>query len=563
MAQSVVGALRVNLSLNSAQFQAGLKKARTGLASFGRAVKAGLVAAAAAATAALAGVANGVRNTLKEMDDLAKTARQIGVPVEALSELRLAAELTGQEFSSLTNGIGKLSKSMSDSLRSATGEQALAFRALGISVRDASGGLRAPLEVMDDIADRFSRMEDGAGKVALAMSIFGRAGRNMIPMLNEGSAGIRAMRDEANELGLTLDSKTAAAAEKFNDTLSRIRAVFSGMIQRITAGLLPALQSLATWMLNVTKGSNAFELAGKALGFTLRVMATGVTVLIAQFKALVLWVGALGQAMRQVFSGEFKEALNTLGTAVEGTKDLISNSVNQISTIWSNEAEKAAAAAPMLSDKLAAPVMLADKKVKSSTKKIKQTLTEAQKFMRNLAGVFHQAGAGLFDDLIQGTFDLRRSLKDLLSDLGSLLANNLMRQLLGGLLGSSAGFGSSPGSLSGFLGSFLPGFANGGSFKVGGTGGIDSQLVAFKASPDENVEITKPGQRSSSAGSDVDVIVINESNGAATVQRGESGTGSNGRQFQKLYVRDAVHEAMPSGLRKQKGFALNPVITKR
>jgi archaellum component FlaC len=46
----------------------------------------------------------------------------------------------------------------------------------------------------------------------------------------------------------------------------------------------------------------------------------------------------------------------------------------------------------------------------------------------------------------------------------------------------------------------LFGFADGGSFVVGGTGGIDSQTVAFKASPNERVTITKPGQDSGGGG---------------------------------------------------------------
>lgn len=41
----------------------------------------------------------------------------------------------------------------------------------------------------------------------------------------------------------------------------------------------------------------------------------------------------------------------------------------------------------------------------------------------------------------------------------------------------------------------LAGFASGGRFAVGGTGGTDSQLVQFRASPDETVTITPPGQR--------------------------------------------------------------------
>lgn len=42
----------------------------------------------------------------------------------------------------------------------------------------------------------------------------------------------------------------------------------------------------------------------------------------------------------------------------------------------------------------------------------------------------------------------------------------------------------------------LMGFAGGGSFKVGGSGGTDSQLVAFRATPGERVSVRTPAQSS-------------------------------------------------------------------
>ena len=89
-------------------------------------------------------------------------------------------------------------------------------------------------------------------------------------------------------------------------------------------------------------------------------------------------------------------------------------------------------------------------------------------------------------------------LKGLLQDLTKALANQAFRALLfgekgglsGGLLG---GLFSGGGNIFSGLGSLL-GFANGGSFQVGGSGAIDSQLVAFRASPNERVTVTKPGQ---------------------------------------------------------------------
>lgn len=63
------------------------------------------------------------------------------------------------------------------------------------------------------------------------------------------------------------------------------------------------------------------------------------------------------------------------------------------------------------------------------------------------------------------------------------------------------------GNYVGNLGRFqLDGFASGGSFMVGGSGGTDSQIVAFRASPDEKVTIETPSQQRSSGGITIGTI---------------------------------------------------------
>lgn len=57
------------------------------------------------------------------------------------------------------------------------------------------------------------------------------------------------------------------------------------------------------------------------------------------------------------------------------------------------------------------------------------------------------------------------------------------------MAGMTAAYG-----LSSTLSTALPGFKTGGDMMVGGTGGTDSQLVAFMATPNEKVSIRKPGQ---------------------------------------------------------------------
>lgn len=96
-----------------------------------------------------------------------------------------------------------------------------------------------------------------------------------------------------------------------------------------------------------------------------------------------------------------------------------------------------------------------------------------------------------FGKLIANGIDQGQSLKETLSGIFSNIGQNLLSSGLSGLGGALFGGGGS--SLLSGVGGLL-GFKDGGSFNVGGTGGIDSQLVAFKASPNENVHITKPNQ---------------------------------------------------------------------
>lgn len=110
-----------------------------------------------------------------------------------------------------------------------------------------------------------------------------------------------------------------------------------------------------------------------------------------------------------------------------------------------------------------------------------------------VVGSFNAATDAIVQFAKTGQLDLRQFFQDLFANLLKLAANQLFSQLIGGLLGGGGALGGLGGG-GGLLGSLL-GFQNGGSFNVGGSGGTDSQLVAFRASPNENVEVTTPAQQ--------------------------------------------------------------------
>lgn len=194
--------------------------------------------AAAAVTAALTA-------SLRHADALNKTSQKIGIAVEDLSRLEYAAKLSDVSIDSLSTSVARLNRNLSDASKDGGSEIAKKFDSLGIAVLDANGKMRETDDIVSDLADRFSRMEDGPQKTALAMELLGRSGAELIPLLNSGRQGLKDFGDEADRVGYTISSKTAAAAEKFNDNVERINLAVQGISNKIAGEALPSLNDLA------------------------------------------------------------------------------------------------------------------------------------------------------------------------------------------------------------------------------------------------------------------------------------------------------------------------------
>lgn len=196
--------------------------------------------------------------TLEAEEGLNKLSQKSGIAVESLSTLRYAADLSDVSMEELGKGLKKLSVNMLDT-QAGTGDAKDAFKALGISVEDSRGKLKSSEDVMLEIARRFQGMEDGAGKTALAVKMFGRSGAELIPFLNQGADGIKRMQEEAEKLGMKLDKETAEAAEHFNDNMKSLKAASTGAAQAMVNPLLPALNEIAEALKRGAMEGGAFK----------------------------------------------------------------------------------------------------------------------------------------------------------------------------------------------------------------------------------------------------------------------------------------------------------------
>lgn len=545
---SVIGALRVNLGIDTAEFQDGLKKAQAGLAKFGNLARQGLEMAAEAAGEALVDLARSVKDTIDAADGMGDIAERLGIPIEELSRLKYAAEMSGASMDALEAGFERLARNMS-AAKDGIGPAAKMFEDLGISVTKSDGSLKSIDDILPEIADRFAAMPDGVDKAARAMRLLGSRGAELVPMLNKGGAALADLKAEASTFGQVFTAEMGENAGTFNDNIDKLRGTMGAISAKIATELLPHLAGLSEWLV-----ANAPAILKFAADFTR--IAAAVGSFAVRIGEAVAAFGPFGEAMTLGVFGLLRFGERIVAVAVrfanffadiaqqilgflagawasfEAAWDGLAQKVNQVANdivatlaalpaqmieigsaivdgLWQGIVDKWNTVKYGVGELAGGLVQAVKEKlgIKSPSqvffeigqniaqglslgiggvgKKVEKEVGGAiEKVNSSMQSLFSSFGSGVAA-AIKGTKKWSEVLTDLLSQLGSHLMQTGLKALFGG-----SNFG---GFLSGLLGG-LVGFANGGSFQVSGAGGIDSQIVAFRASPNETVKVTKPGQ---------------------------------------------------------------------
>ncbi|HWF05088.1 MAG TPA: phage tail tape measure C-terminal domain-containing protein, partial [Candidatus Angelobacter sp.] len=304
---------------------------KLGLVGVGVASVAGAVAGLGLAGAGIAAFAANGASEFHEMSE------KTGVSVEALSSLSYAAKQTGVATDVLAGGLEKMSKSAFAAAIAPDGTKT-AYSRLGIAIKDTNGQLRPTTELLDEIAAKFEKMPNGPQKTALAMQIFGRAGAEMIPLLNEGSEGIKKMTDEASVFGVTISGQTAAQARQFEQGLDKVEAALQGAANAVMKQLLPSMMAFVNFVTEDLKDpSGIFQTLGRVIldmvvpsfkiltGAIASVVTAGdyfVSFMSNGFDFVTKLVIGLGNALADLKSGGFRAAGNELKASFsEGLKD--------------------------------------------------------------------------------------------------------------------------------------------------------------------------------------------------------------------------------------------------
>jgi hypothetical protein len=549
-------------------------------------------------TASVGGLVAFAKAGIDAADDIGKLAQKVGVTTESLSAMQYAAKLSDVSNEQLATGLARLARAASDAAAGSK-ESSEAFQAIGVAVKDSNGNLRSTEDLLLDIADRFSKMEDGAGKTALAMRIFGRAGADLIPLLNAGRSGFEEFRREAERVGRVISSDTAKAAEEFNDNMTRLGIAAGSAKFALAESLLPTLTRVAQGMADAV-------LEGEGLIGVLKALTR-----LSPFGDLQRAQKELVELTDRIMLGERRLAEMTVTPMSKPVADALKERI-EADTKRANElvkllgvlrgetdafgdpkkptVEKAKTKAPTITDSAATNKAASDAKraaeqaERERSRLIKMGNDEWVRYIdeqiageKELAEAAHRAAlqrereneellrtgrvgwvayaeavfaaadeenlalakiaedanktsdaarelgltfSSAFEDAVVGGKKFSDVLRGLAQDIARLVLRKSVTEPL-------AQAGSK--LFDKFDLSKILGFATGGSFMVGGSGGTDSQLVAFKASPHERVIVETPEQQRRGGG--------NSFNFSIDARGADSGVAE---RIQRA-VRDAVH----------------------
>lgn len=154
-----------------------------------------------------------------------RSSKILGLSTEKIGELNFVAKMTGTNTENLAMMMGRFEVSLT-AAEKGTGRTAAGLKALGLTAHELIG---IPLdEQLRKIADATAKFEDGTAKMA-ALQALGRGFVELIPLLDEGSAGIDRLREKFEATNSVLNEVTTARLVDMNHRMTELGASVQGV----------------------------------------------------------------------------------------------------------------------------------------------------------------------------------------------------------------------------------------------------------------------------------------------------------------------------------------------
>jgi phage-related minor tail protein len=235
-----IGTLTIEMAANVARLQKDMADSKAVVSSAMKDIEGAVNIAknafiALAGVSSIAGLKSMIDGVITAKVELLHLSQQTGASVESLSGIGAVAKLTGTGINDVASAINKMQKNLATSNEDSRGAAA-ALKALGIDF--AAFVQLKPDEQMLQVAKAMDKFQDGGGKSAAAMMLFGKTGASMLPMMAELA--------EKNTLIGKTTTESALQAEAYEKNLMKLAAAGNAWKRVMVDELLPTLEKVTS-----------------------------------------------------------------------------------------------------------------------------------------------------------------------------------------------------------------------------------------------------------------------------------------------------------------------------
>ena len=242
-------------------------------------------------------------------DQLSELSKRTGVSVEYLSRLAYVAQLAGTSLGGFEVGMRRLQSTITDAAGGMLDYQD-AFSRLGLSYTELAQ--LTPEEQFSRVIYALGGVTDATTRAALAVDLLGRSGTQLLPIIADGSGKFEDMMKAADELGVTMDTETAAKASALKDATDSLKASVGGLTREIGEGMAPSIKSLADTITSIVSAANRWADANPVLAATITQTVTVMGLLMTALSAYVL-IGPKVIAMARAIGLAMHSSLGPIG----------------------------------------------------------------------------------------------------------------------------------------------------------------------------------------------------------------------------------------------------------
>ena len=203
--------------------------------------------------AVAAGVALGAM-TKKGADfaiEMQRLAEKSGVSVNSIVQLRSVSKALDVDFDSVTRGFKKFSTeityAMGASLPHASYEAVRAgkiFEALGVNIQQAAAD---PMTAMEQLTKTLGQLPDGAVKTAVAVQLFGRAGQELLPVMDHFKEAMEGTKQSSQDLARALGTDVTHSVDALKIQMVNWGNETKALEVVLAQKLIPAIVSAISW----------------------------------------------------------------------------------------------------------------------------------------------------------------------------------------------------------------------------------------------------------------------------------------------------------------------------